>query len=151
VRKAKPKPKVKSKPVGRPPVKPSVNDPAAVQRLCDSLATGMSVRVACDQPDVPSRTDVYIRIAKDDEFRTIIARAREAQAGALIDGTLELSDTATAENWQVVRMQIWARQWYASKVAARTYGDKLQHANAAGDGNTEVIYRWKSPDDETEG
>jgi hypothetical protein len=80
-----------------------------------------------------------------EEFRTTIARAREAQAVALIDGTLEMADAATPENWRVVRMQIWARQWFASKVAPRTYGDKVQHANAAGDGNTAIehIFRWQ--------
>ena len=131
--------------MSRPPVKPSVYDPDAVERLCEYLSTGMTVRKACNQVDAPNRKDFYVRLAKDEEFVSTIARARAAQAGALIDGTLEMADTATSENWQVVRMQIWARQWYASKVAARTYGDKLQHANAAGDGNTEITiktYRW---------
>lgn len=134
--------------MGRPPVKPSINDPEAIERLCEYLATGMSVKKACDLPDVPNRKDFYVRLAKDEEFVSIIARARAAQAGALIDVTIDMADKATPDNWQVVRLQIWTRQWYASKVAAKTYGDKLQHANAAGDGNTEIIYRWEEKSDD---
>ena len=125
--------------MSRPPVKPSIYDPDAVERLCEHLATGMSVKEACGKSGAPSRTDFYVRLAKDDEFRTVIARAREAQAGALIDETLEMADAATPENWQVVRMRIWARQWFASKVAPRTYGDKVQHTDAAGNNPSMLV------------
>lgn len=124
--------------IGRPPVKPSIDDPNAVARLCEYLASGLSMMRACEKADAPSQTSVYIKLAKDAAFREIIARAREAQQAALMDATLDMADEATAEDWQIVRMRIWARQWLASKLAARTYGDKIQHANAVGDGNAEM-------------
>lgn len=36
-----------------------------------------------------------------------------------------MADQATPENWQVVKLRIWARQWRAAKLAPRKYGDKI--------------------------
>jgi transposase len=112
--------------IGRPPVRPSVDDPAAIEALCNRLADGMSIRRACEQPECPAARNVFRRMAKDEAFGSIIARAREAQQHAIIDEITDMADAATSENWQVVRLRIWARQWQASKLAARTYGDKVQ-------------------------
>ena len=49
-----------------------------------------------------------------------IARAREAQQHALVDQTVAMADAATVENWQLVRLQIQARQWRAGKLAPKT-------------------------------
>lgn len=115
-------------------VKPTVDDADAVARLCDYLVTGMSMTKACAHEDVPVRSDVYKRMAKDETFATTIARARIAQQEALIDETQDMADQATAEDWQVVRLRIWARQWTAAKRAPRLYGDKIQHTGAGADG-----------------
>jgi hypothetical protein len=114
-------------PGGRPPTKPSVDDPKAIERLCDYLVGGMGMDAACRLPDCPSDTAVYRKMAKDQEFAGVIARAREAQQHAIIDQTVGLADKATAENWQVVRLQIWARQWRAAKLAPKVYGEKTHH------------------------
>jgi transposase len=110
---------------GRPPVKPSVHDDKAIDTLCDYLVTGMGMRQACAQPDAPNECDVYRRMAKDAALLGRIARARETQQHALIDEIIPLADSATEDNWQVIRLRIWARQWQAGKLAPRIYSDKL--------------------------
>ena len=110
--------------VGRPPVKPSTDDPGAMARLCDLLIGGMSMNDACARDDCPSKTGVYSRMAADEAFRSVIARAREAQQHAMIDETIDMADRATPEDWQVVRLRIWARQWRAGKLAPKVYGEK---------------------------
>lgn len=132
---------------GRPREKPHVDDEEAVGRLCEYLVSGMSMTVACSHPDVPVKSEVYKKMARDEVFSTVIARARVAQQIALIDETQDMVDAATAEDWQVVRLRVWQRQWTAAKLASKLYGDKLQHANAAGDGDQEVVYRWAGPTD----
>jgi hypothetical protein len=117
-------------PAGRPPIKPSPDDPKAVALLCDLLIGGMSISEACARDDCPSKTAVYAKMAADGDFRTTIARAREAQQHAMIDETIEMADAATPENWQVVKLRIWARQWRAAKLAPRTYGDKVEVAGS---------------------
>jgi ABC-type nitrate/sulfonate/bicarbonate transport system ATPase subunit len=73
-------------------------------------------------------------MAKDEAFRTRIARAREAQQDALMDETLEMADAATAEDWQVVELRIWARQWLAAKLAPKKYGEAMLLKHAGNDG-----------------
>jgi hypothetical protein len=80
---------------------------------------------ACAEEGMPSKSAVYQRMAADEEFRTRIARAREAQQEAIIDETVEMADTATPDDWQVVKLRIWARQWRAAKLAPKKYGDKI--------------------------
>lgn len=106
--------------------------------LCQRIIGGMSVDKACALPDGPSKTLVYQRMARDEAFRTIIARARVAQQDAIIDDTVDMADAATPENWQVVRMQIWARQWRAGKLAPKVYGEKITQELTGGDSPVRV-------------
>lgn len=94
----------------------------------------MSVDKACALPDGPAKTLVYQRMASDEAFRTTIARAREAQQHAIVDETVDMADAATPQNWQVVRMQIWARQWRAGKLAPKVYGEKSTQEHIGADG-----------------
>ena len=102
-----------------------LSDSKVVEHICAELISGKSLTAICDEPDMPSKSTVYQKMAVDDAFRTAIARAREAQQDALIDETVDMADSATPENWQVVKMRIWARQWRAAKLKPKTYGDKL--------------------------
>jgi hypothetical protein len=43
-----------------------------------------------------------------------------------------MADKATAEDWQVVKLRIWARQWRASKLAPKKYGEKIDHNHGGG-------------------
>lgn len=94
---------------------------------------------ACAMPDGPAKTLVYQRMAQDETFRTAIARARVAQQDAIIDETVDMADAATPENWQVVRMQIWARQWRAGKLAPKVYGEKVTQEVTGGDSPIRVV------------
>lgn len=57
----------------------------------------------------------------------------------MIDETIEMADAATPQNWQVMQMRIWARQWRAAKLASRTYGDKVEVAGDAQNPLTPLI------------
>lgn len=129
-------------------MKGSLDDPQVVETLCQRLIAGMSVDKACALPDGPSKTLVYQRMAEDLAFRTVIARAREAQQHAIIDETVDMADAATPENWQVVRMQIWARQWRAGKLAPKVYGEKITQEHLGADGGpvrVEVVLVGDAP------
>ena len=82
---------------------------------------------ACTPSDVPHHTEVYRTMAADPIIAQRIARAREAQQHAEIDRTVAMADAATPENWQVVKLQIWARQWRAAKLAPKVYSDRIAH------------------------
>jgi hypothetical protein len=105
--------------------KASLDDEGVVQRLCERIASGEGITEICQSDDMPAKTTVYARMASDEEFRTRIACAREAQQESEADHCVELADQATVEDWQVVKLKIWARQWRASKLAPKKYGDRL--------------------------
>jgi hypothetical protein len=113
-------------PRGRPPIKPSAYDDAAIDALCQRLVSGMGMNQACKLPECPSRSAVYERLALDEQFQTRIARVREIQQYAVMDDIVDMADAATPENWQVVKLRIWARQWTAAKLAPKIFGDKRQ-------------------------
>lgn len=102
----------------------SLDDPTVVETLCDRIASGLGVSEVCEASDMPGETTVYIRMANDEAFRSRIARAREAQQEHEIDRTVAMADAATIEDHQVVKLRIWARQWRASKLAPKKYGDR---------------------------
>jgi hypothetical protein len=49
-------------------------------------------------------------------------------------GMRPTSDSATAENWQQVRLQVDTRKWAASKILPKQYGDKVQQEVTGADG-----------------
>lgn len=109
---------------GRPPIRPNPLDPGIVDRICDGLIEGHSLGKVCEPMDMPHWTMVYRAMAKDENFARKIARARELQQEVEVERIIEMADEANAENWQVVKLRIWARQWRASKLAPKKYGDK---------------------------
>lgn len=80
--------------------------------------------VACAPIDRPQMDTIYREMARSVSFANRIARAREAQQHAMVDQTVTMADAATATNWQVVRLRIWARQWAAARLAPKVYGEK---------------------------
>lgn len=78
----------------------------------------------CKADDMPAESTVYLKMANDESFRSEIARAREAQQEAEIDRTVDMADAATPDDYQVVKLRIWARQWRAAKLSPKKYGDK---------------------------
>ena len=108
----------------KPAVKASLDDPIVVSTLCSRLASGEGILEICKDSHMPAARTVYAKMAEDEDFRTRIARAREAQQEYEADRCVEMADAATLEDWQLVKLRIWARQWRASKLAPKKYGDK---------------------------
>lgn len=100
------------------------DNPEVVAELCERLCAGEAMHEICADDHMPSTSTVYARMGADEEFRTTIARAREAQQDFEADNIVRMADAATEDDWQVVKMRIWARQWRAAKLAPKRYGDK---------------------------
>lgn len=111
--------------MSRPPTRPNPLDEGIVEKICDRLIAGESITSICSSKDMPAVTMVYQAMAKNEEFRNAIAYAREAQQEAIIDETIEIADAATPEDYNVMKLRIWARQWRAGKLAPKKYGEKL--------------------------
>jgi hypothetical protein len=94
--------------------------------ICDHLTTGKSLLDVAKLQGYPSADSMYRQMARDADFAARIARAREAGQDHEADLCIAMADQATADDHQVVKLRIWARQWRAAKLAPRRYGDKVQ-------------------------
>lgn len=120
--------------------------------ICERLAGGESLRGICRDESMPAASTVFLWLALNQSFSEQYAHAREAQADALVDECLEIADDgsndwierndpknagyeANGEHIQRSRLRVDARKWFASKVAPKKYGDKL---NIAGDAENPV-------------
>jgi len=91
---------------------------------------------------MPAMSSVFLWLQKHPEFSEQYTRAREAQADALADDILEISDDARndwmerhgedSRGWQVngehiqrSRLRVESRKWIASKLKPKKYGDKV--------------------------
>ena len=106
--------------------RPSIYDEGSLQRVCDALIEGLSIKQACQPEDMPRWQEIYLEMQRDEGIRTAIALAREAQQEVTADDIVDMADLATAEDHNVVKLRIWARQWRAAKLAPKKYGDKQQ-------------------------
>jgi len=102
--------------------------------ICQRLIGGDSLVAICRDEGMPAASSVYLKMAQDADFRAAIAHAREAQQEVEADRTIDMADAATPEDWQVVKLRIWARQWRAAKLAPKRFGDRVTQTHVGADG-----------------
>jgi hypothetical protein len=129
--------------------RPSIYTDELAALICKRLAEGESLRTICSDKDMPHIDTVCTWQHKRPDFAEQYARAREKQADfyaesivAIADETevitnmdgedvvLKLDATAVARN----RLRMDARKWYASKLAPKKYGDKIENTVQGPDG-----------------
>jgi hypothetical protein len=108
----------------RPPGRPNLYTPALAAAICDRLADGESLRTICRDPAMPARDTVRGWLARDPDFAAQYARARSEQAHALAELAVEIALAATDP--QKDRLAFDALRWYASKLAPRIYGERVE-------------------------
>lgn len=109
--------------------------------ICSRISEGESLRKICEDPQMPGRRTVFDWLAKNDDFRDDYALAHQRQAEYFVGQIVEMADAATPQNWQVVKLQIWARQWTASKLHPKKYSDRHIQEHAVGD-NGPIVFTW---------
>lgn len=98
--------------------------------ICERLANGESLRRICLTPDYPRQATVFRWLAANEQFREQYRVAREAQADTLADEIIDIADGKRAAyegieaDVQRDKLSVHARQWVASKLKPKVYGDK---------------------------
>jgi hypothetical protein len=105
--------------------RPSTYNLDEAKRICGWIASGKPLIDYCKQPYSPHIDTVYEWRAVHPEFSEMYTRAREDQADYLADQLLQIADDSTLDH-NDRRIKIDTRKWIASKLKARTYGDKVQ-------------------------
>lgn len=106
-----------------------------LERVVNQIIDGKSLRSICaTDSTLPDRVTLLRWMNTDKDFASIIARARDLQAEALHDDMADIchkmeSGELDANTGKAI---IWAKQWSASKLKPRSYGDRLDIGNADG-------------------
>lgn len=100
----------------------SEKDTPTVAEVIASIFEGYSLDSALKMHKV-SRQKFYQVISEDPQLQNEYTRARLSRADLLAEQVLTAADSD--DDPAKVRNQILARQWYASKTAPQTYGDRM--------------------------
>lgn len=131
--------------------RPNSYNAIMAEAICDEIATGRSVLQITQDQAYPSERTIYRWLEHSDEFRQKYARAREFQAEHYASEIVALADTPVEARKIVIKadgseeitigdavertkVQIDARKWYASKLAPKKYGDRLEQFISGPDG-----------------
>lgn len=111
-------------------------------RICDRLAGGESLRAICRDAEMPAASTVFAWLAADADFAERYARAREAQADALVDEIIDIADGTDASGDAARdRLRVEARKWAAARLAPRKYGEGAKpEAGKAGVPSSVVVF-----------
>jgi hypothetical protein len=103
---------------------------SVVNEICEWIASGKSLRAYCRQPGKTSLSTVmdWLNDIANEDFRIKYARARETQAEVLADELMEIADEdkIDALKLQHDKMKIETRQWIASKLLPKKYGNRME-------------------------
>lgn len=137
------------RPVGRPPGDDYTQEVG--DKICQEMTLGRSLRSIVKDDGMPSMTSVLKWLVVHHNFAMQYARAREAQADALADEILDISDDGS-NDWMVAndkdnagyrengeainrsRLRIDARKWLAGKMRPKKYGEKFLNEHTGADG-----------------
>ena len=142
------------KPPARPKGRPSEYTAARADEICEAIAgsTKGLDRLCKERDGWPNSDTIYQWINRHEDFAGKYARAREAQAHLMAAQIVEIADDSTNDtqtgpdgveivnhdNINRSRLRVDARKWAASKLAPKTYGDKMV---LAGDADNPLIQR----------
>lgn len=122
--------------------RPAIYTDELAETFCQRIAEGRSERSVCKDDDMPSHTTIQKWERENPAFAAQYTRARDERAAFLAEEALSISDalghSPSSEQVQAARLQVDTRKWFASKLAPKRFGDRIQtdasvNANVTGD------------------
>ena len=111
------------------PGRPSLYSDELADYICQELGNGRSLRSICENDDgMPDRSTVLRWQQNNDDFAAKCARTREgAQVEHVVDemAVIEAGVLAGTIPPDAARVVLSSKQWRASKLAPKKYGDKV--------------------------
>lgn len=105
-----------------------------IEKICQIIETGKSLRTAIKHKDVPINKDTFHRwIDRDKNLKDHYARACEERAAMIFEDIIDIADDRKHDEKALVginhvhrdKLRIDARKWILAKMYPNTYGDKL--------------------------
>jgi hypothetical protein len=143
--------------------RPTKYTQAISEQVCTLLMEGFSLRSICKRDDMPSRGTVFSWLARNEEFASSYARAREVQAEIMADEIVDISDDATndymereTKNGKVVlvahdhinrsKLRVESRKWVAERLLPKKYGTRTLELTGAVGGPIQLIHSVPRPE-----
>jgi hypothetical protein len=123
------------------PGRPSKWNDELKEEVIKRITSGEPVNEIFRDPHLPSKPTFYYEMAKDAQFLTAITRARKAGAGAQFDEFVALADQADKENFNAIKVRLWARTWVLGRIDPALYGEKQLVTGADGEGPVQFQVR----------
>lgn len=143
--------------------RPTIFTAEVADAICERIADGESLRSICLGDNMPDKATVFRWLAKDSDFATRYAHARETQADSLVDEMTDIADDGDndwmerkgedgqslgwRENGEALRrsaLRISTRQWIAEKLRPKKYGTKILSELTGKDGAALIPAQPKS-------
>jgi hypothetical protein len=104
--------------------------PSIQDEICEWISQGKSLRSYSAQEGKTPFTTIlgWLRDDENEDFRIKYARAREAQSELYVDEIMQIADDEKPDalKLQHDKLKIETRQWAASKLNPKKYGNKLE-------------------------
>ena len=125
----------------------NLDDKEFVGKLCAEIASGQNLKKLLRSYSGNLENKFWIKVYNDEAFARLISRARSAGMDNLALECLDIADSSDETNYNSKKLQIWTRQWLASKLNHKRYGDKGLLGSGDTNQPTELIVRWGKPKD----
>lgn len=122
-----------AKKIGRP----SKYTDEIANQICTLLSEGFTLQNICELPDMPSRKTVHEWTTEFADFRDAYTHARQLQADALAERVV--SEAFNSHDAPIGRLRMDALRWYASKLAPKKYGEKVE-VEQTGNANFKISF-----------
>ena len=104
-------------------------------RICERLASGMSLRAVCRAKGMPHVVTVLRWLDAEEAFRSQYARACLARADARFEELDEVSEAAakarSGVKVQGLRLKADNMKWQLARMNPKKYGERVVHAGDA--------------------
>ncbi len=105
--------------------KPTLEQKIAIKaQVIEDLSNGLSLTKALEVSGTAKSTWANW-LKYDDALQTEYARARDQYADAVFEDLVDLSDKATKEDYNAVKLQIDTRKWVLGRMKPKKYSDRV--------------------------
>lgn len=139
-------------PMGRP----TIFTKELGDKICEELATGVSLRTVCKADEMPCIATVFSWMRTKPDFLAQYARAKEESTDAMAEEILDIADDGSNDYMEVTkgnktyniedkevtnrsRLRVDTRKWIMSKMKPKRYGDKLDMTTNGKDLPTPIL------------
>jgi len=144
--------------MAKPKGRPTIYTEELAAKICSEISSGKSLVKVLKQEGMPGMTQVYVWLAKYEDFAKNYARACDERVETLVEKGFDIVDDGTndyvednydkgktpgyqlnGENIQRSKLRADYIKWYVSRMKPKKYGDKIDMTTNGKDLPTPIL------------